>query len=299
MLLFFSQLKGVINCEHVIAAFNKEKMCNLLLLKLPIVKEMVETLEIMYEATMMSEKANYSLTDFYKCWVITKLKLDALENTASKTELSAYLLKAIQKRESTLLDNKLMKCAMILDPRFCDELPGEQVFDTKQMLVGIWNAMKPFRSSQQNETNNRNDKKSSDTEIFKQYMKNKGKQRQSTMVNSTTDDEILNSIDLFIEQENIEEFPDCDSWSIITFWQDKKKTYPLLYEIAMVVFGIAPTEVTVERMFSVFAYIYSDYRTKLSQDLLEDILLIILNPDLLEQVNNEDVNHLLFTQKDP
>lgn len=114
------QLKGVLECEHIIAAFTNEKLCTLLHCKLFIVKEIVDSLEILYEAITLAQKADITLTEFYKSWIITKLKVQSRMNRPTKTELDKYLLEAIKKREPNLIDNDLMKCALILDPRFCD-----------------------------------------------------------------------------------------------------------------------------------------------------------------------------------
>lgn len=119
------------------AIFTEEKLCMLLLRKLSIIKEMVESLKIMHEATVISQKADFSLTEFYKCWIITKLKLQTSINQSSKTNLNANLLKSMLKREDKLLNNSLMKCAMLLDPRFCDEIEGNQLIQKKQMLADI------------------------------------------------------------------------------------------------------------------------------------------------------------------
>lgn len=291
-------MDGVLDCQHVFGAFPEEKLCTLLLRKLSVVKEMVESLKIMHETTVISQKADFGLTEFYRCWVITKLKVQSHINQPCKTKLYAHLLKAILKRERQLLDNKLMKCAMILDPRFCDELEGEQAMQTKQMLVEIWNLMKPLRNAEVS-IMNQNANVDSNADIFRNYMKNKGKHRQMELENTTTNDEFLNSVNSFIERESIEDCTFGDYWSIVHFWDSKKKAYPLLYEVAMVIFAIAPTQVTIERLFSVFAHIFNDHRTSLSQQLLEDILIICLNTDLFEEVNSDDINYLLTTQNDP
>lgn len=154
--------------------------------------------------------------------------------------------------------------------------------------------MKPTRNVQENEPNiSENNGMSSSANIFQSYMRNKGKERQTILQNTTTNDDILRSVDLFIEQEGSAEQSIDDDLSILKFWETKKKSYPILYEIAMVIFGIAPTEVTVERMFSVFGYIFNDYRSGLSQRLLEDMLIICLNPELFDEVNAENANYLM------
>lgn len=90
-------MDGVLDCEHVLAAFPGERLCKLLLRKLPLVKEIVECLKIMHEATLLGHQADLGLTEFYRCWVITKLKIQARVNQPCKTKLYAQLSKSIQK----------------------------------------------------------------------------------------------------------------------------------------------------------------------------------------------------------
>lgn len=160
--------------------------------------------------------------------------------------------------------------------------------------MDVWNALKHFRGSSQNEIDsiNAHGKPASNADIFKNYMQSKSKQRQVILENTTTNQELIHSIDTFIQKESFEGAVGDNPFSLITFWENKKKEYPILFELAMVIFSIAPTQVTVERMFSAFAHIFNDYRSSLSQSLLENILLICLNPDLLEEVNGDDIDQL-------
>lgn len=264
--------------------------------KISIVKEIVESLQIFYEATMVCQKADFTLTDFYKCWVIIKMKIHSRINLPSKTKLDALLLKSFNKREPKLIDNKLMKCAMILDPRFCDEINAEQVIETKNVLASVWEAIKHFRKSDENDDSIVSASQTSH-DIFKQYMLNKNKNRRTILEDTTTEADLMVSINSFIEKESLEGAVD-DEFCIMTYWETKKKVYPVLYELAMVIFAISPTQVTVERLFSTFSLLFSDHRASLSQILLEDILLICSNQDLLREVFEEDLNHLLLNKQD-
>lgn len=246
---------------------------------------------------MVCQKADFTLTEFYKCWVIIKMKIHSRINLPSKTKLDALLLKSINKREPKLIDNKLMKCAMILDPRFCDELSAEQAVETKNVVATIWEAIKHFRKSNENDDSIVGASKTS-YDIFKEYMLNKNKTRRTILEDTTTDDDLMVAISSFIEKESLEGAVD-DGFCILKYWEAKKKVYPVLHELAMVIFAISPTQVTVERLFSAFALLFSDHRASLSQKLLEDILLICSNQDLLQEVNEDDLNHLLLTNEDP
>lgn len=263
-----------------------------MLTKFPIVKELVEILQIFYEATMVSQKADFTLSDFYKCWVVVQLKLTIRTEMPSKTKLETYLLESLMSRKHQIIDNCLMRCAMLLDPRFCDEIIDDQLADTKDLLVNIWNQLKTFKNRvYAAELTPEVAKTSSSADIFAQYIKNKIKKRNQDLDSTITDDEVLTSIDLFVKDEALQTTD--DSWSIFKFWAEKKNKNPVLYELAMVIHAIAPTQVTVERNFSVLAYVYNARRSNLSQKLLENILMIVLNADLFEIVNEENIDILI------
>lgn len=72
----------------------------------------------------------------------------------------------------------------------------------------------------------------------------------------------------------------------IDFWQQPniKKRYPELYQLSVLVNAVPVTQVTVERAFSIVAFILSSRRCKLSEKTLNDILLIRLNKQLFEKI---------------
>lgn len=62
-----------------------------------------------------------------------------------------------------------------------------------------------------------------------------------------------------------------------------------LHKLAMVVFGVPPTEVQIERDFSLLNFVFSNRRCMLQQERLEDIMVIHLNPDLFYEVKEEQL----------
>lgn len=288
------QLKGILDCLHIIEFFagENEVISKLLLSKMYIVKELVNILEIFYEATVESQKSNLTLSDFYKCWIIVQLKLDNRLNQPSHTKLESHLLKSLRKREPKLLDKDLMKCALILDPRFCDELGETDSDKAKDILVNVWSEMKEFKKQVNDaETMAENACPTSNADIFAQYMKNKSKKRTQILEDTYTDDDVISSINTFIQHETVRGNDIQSDWTIFSFWENKKNTYPVLYELAMVIFSIAPSQATIERNFSVLSLIFELHRSNLGHKMLVDILMIVLNSDLFEIVNTEEIEN--------
>lgn len=288
---------GVLECWYMVQFFaEKNELCNLLSQKIGIIYEIVEALKFFYEATILSQKPNFTLNEFYKCCIIIQLKLNGVIDKTPKTRLASHLLKSMKIREKQLIGNELMQCAKVLNPRFCDELNAEQIIQAKDKLLNIWEKIKAFRKRSQDINTSSEPKQISNSDLFAEYLKNKNKSRNLVLENTTSNEEVSSMIDGFVTNEALSEESE-QSWSIFKFWEDNKKKYPILYDLAMFILSISPTQVTVERTFSVFGYIFNDFRSRLSQELLEDILTICLNQDLLYKVNEEDILKLMQAEK--
>lgn len=286
------------DCENIVCFFaDKEELCKLLIGKFDIIEEIIDALKVFYEATVVSQKPDFTLSEFYKCWIIIGLKLKNLIQKTPNTRLVMHLLKSLNKREAQLIQNELIQCAKVLDPRFCDEIDDLQLEIVEKKLLDIWHRIKTFRNDMQNNNNGSTSlQEVSNSNLFAEYMKNKSRARSHLLENITTDEEIIAVLHSFIENESIAAVE--ESWSIFEFWEVNKKKYPVLYDLAVNIFCAAPTQVTVERTFSVFGHIFNEHRSRLTQDLLEDILMICLNSDLLYEVNDEDMQYLVETEND-
>lgn len=64
---------------------------------------------------------------------------------------------------------------------------------------------------------------------------------------------------------------------VLQIWRGLATEDKVMGRIASVVFGAAPTQVSVERSFSTLRWVLSDLRNRLGEDRLEEILLLKLN----------------------
>lgn len=80
--------------------------------------------------------------------------------------------------------------------------------------------------------------------------------------------------------EEIESFnpprlePECN---ILEYWKLKRSVFPNLYKMALVLLAVPASQASVERSFSALKIILSDIRNKLSDESLQNILLLRLN----------------------
>lgn len=64
---------------------------------------------------------------------------------------------------------------------------------------------------------------------------------------------------------------------VLDYWYRKRFSHPSLYKLACVVLAVPATQVSVECCFSVLKFIFSDHRSRLGAETLENIMLIHLN----------------------
>lgn len=78
----------------------------------------------------------------------------------------------------------------------------------------------------------------------------------------------------------------------IQWWETIKTEFPIIYELSLIINGIAPSQASVERAFSVFALVFSDKRYSLAQSLLEAILLMTLNREIVLDIFASEIEDL-------
>ncbi|KAK2579426.1 hypothetical protein KPH14_002638 [Odynerus spinipes] len=93
----------------------------------------------------------------------------------------------------------------------------------------------------------------------------------------------LHSLDIMNMLRKFLEYPRLDSKeNILEFWDRNKNNIPELYSLAKIALSVPPTQVSVERLFSSLKYILSYLRYNLSDNILDDILML--------RVNTKDIN---------
>lgn len=259
-----------------------------MLRKWDILREMSFILQIPLQATIELQKHDIGLSDVYSIWTRMQLHLKAcLTKKNYKTALANHLIKAIHQRNDMIFANPFMGCALFLDPRFrhifiADEIKKE---NAKLMLSNIWQRMKSSESIPSNGEN------ANTSEISFQFDAHAALNTMMQTQNSTSDDQgDNNQIESILNSFNPERLS-CEK-SVLEFWENSKLAHPELYELAMVVYAVPPSEVQVERDFSRLNFIFSDRRCRLQEDRLHDIMLISLNPQIFYSVRDEELEEL-------
>lgn len=119
-------------------AFQNEKVCDLLLKKWHVVKEIHKILKPLYQATIAMQQRDFTLSDLYASWLQIERKMKKYSKKNWSTNLVTTMIDSMSRRKDKLLENPAMLCALNLDPRFCRTLNAEQKKVAVDTLETIW-----------------------------------------------------------------------------------------------------------------------------------------------------------------
>lgn len=292
----------LLKCKEFVIGYiqSKEKpsiVYNLTEAEWSVVKDIVATLEIPFRATKMLQTSNFTLSDFYAEWLLMKSAVRKRANTSSIeiNNLARQLLFSLIKYSAQLLANPMLAAAVFMDPRFTRtmEKTPRKLAITK--LLKIWDRLNRQKQTdiQLPAAENRDEISRLDEleELLAEAEVSERDPIDASPISIESDNEkMLNILEKFSDLPR--EKPNT---SVIEFWDTNKLDKPELFQLSEIVFLNSPTQTYTERTFSAFNHIYSQRRSKLKHELLEDILLIYLNKDLFYKVA---VQHLQEMKKE-
>lgn len=259
--------------------------------------EIVRVLEIPYEATNAIQKASYTLSDFFACWLKIDYKLNKLiENGNLVTDLAPLLSKKLAERKKDLFSYPTMLSAIYLDPRVRAELTNNELMLAKFKLEELHSKIQEVKKQSQP-----NDEAHAELsgiagintfeDSFNQYLAKKAADKTNSnqpVSHAPANDEN----NFFLLLEKFEKSSTFQSTPILEYWESQKEEHPALYELACVINSIPPSQATVERSFSILKFIFTCKRHNLKVKMLEDILMIKLNETMIQSINEQDINDL-------
>lgn len=295
-LLLYQQLHGAIKCKEIIVYLSTEKQtkpCQLLLQKWKTLKEIEFVLSIPLRATILLQRRDLNLSDVFSIWMKMQLHLTQLiekKRDKLKTSLAKHMLTAVEARKEHIFTNPFMVAALYLDPRFRRVILADQIKSSEaiSLLERVWARI------DSHETANSPDKTTSfnsnssgmsldfnydgDAELDKLL---DGVQNEAQLVQNPTDITVI-----------LESFDPghVKGQCAVQYWEENKNKQPELYKLAEIIYAIPPTEVEIEREFSQLNFVFTDRRCMLTEERLEDIMIVHLNSDLFEKVAAKELD---------
>lgn len=264
-------------------------------------KELIQILHIPYQATIRLQRTDLTLSDVYVIWMEMILHLQHLTKRRCRTSLGKKMIDKLQARQNVIFHNSAMICNVFLDPRIRSEIVKHgkiaTIDEAKTKLKELWRRIQMIKNSdvakEPSYTVHENSNVESSFDSFdasrqmRQYFGNTSVSENIGATRSNDNQSESVSIDSALDHFN----PDWLSFdqSVLGFWEKSKESHRELYQLALAVYAIPPTEVQIERDFSKLENILTKRRMCLSHELLEAILLIHLNPDIFYFIKEEEI----------
>lgn len=246
-------------------------------------QELTRVLRVPYEGTIALQNQCITLSDVFGIWKKMEIRLKAYASApAFKTQLSQELVKALHARKQPIFNTPEMQSCILLDPRFRSVvLRDTNAFEcAKEYLINIWTRIQATKVNKDGSSNASSEFHVSIDEQFE--------------LNKMMQGDAMRSQNLSIEQA-IDDFqPDLlpSEKNVLEFWQTQKDSF--LYDVAMAVLSIPPTQVNIEQHFSSVGHIFTERRFQLAPERLRDILMIHLNKDVFNSVKQEQLQNIII-----
>ncbi|XP_062710729.1 zinc finger BED domain-containing protein 4-like [Aedes albopictus] len=249
--------------------------------------------EPLFELTLRLQKDHVPLSQFYADWLVCQAKLDGIKEG---NILATKLLKSMQKRIKKLSSTKVFKACLLLDPRFnfvgSKRLSPADKKEAQEYLLTLDKRLDEITGIQMRQGNEKENTSLHQSNFVDDYLTDFFEEDSSSSEHvQPPDDSLL--IDLITletrEKVNIS-FRQCEGglnaepFDIVEYWNKRKFCNPRLHRLALAVISAPSTQVTVERLFSRTKIVLSDYRMKLSDETLKNLMLLKMNSDLLPKV---------------
>lgn len=263
--------------------------------KWSMLKEMKYVLGIAYEATVAMQNQQLTLSELYGIWTVMELHLKKCVQTKFKTDIAKQLEITVIGRRDHLFDNPFMSSALYLDPRYHRQIMQnrEKVEAAKQTLLNLWHRINDNSDVTHDDApNNTSTESTGSINLdFDPVAEMKKYFAGSNLLEIHPTNE-TNDIELVIDLYDPEPMEFGDEMKVVDYWEKEKEKQPQLYKLASIVFSIPPCETQIERDFSRLDYVFNDRRCSLTEERLEDIMIINLNPQLFDIVKEEELKEL-------
>lgn len=295
-------MAGLLQCKEALEYLAETKnvqMAKLLLKKWSSFKEIVLIMQIPYKATIALQKQDLTLSDAFGIWLKMSIHLQVpAMKRLCKTNFANCLINALDERKKTIFNNPAMLSAIYLDPRFqCEILRDKRMTGQAiEVLSNLWRRISSLTPELSNESMINCSKESSglnisidfdDPDVLDKYLSRGHNSLDVQPAAACKNVCVETEIELF----QAEKLP--SNTSVISFWKSVKEQNQHLYELAKVIYAIPPTEVQIERDFSMLQFIFSQRRQSLSTEILEAILTINLNPELFHIIKNDELLQII------
>lgn len=226
------------------------------------------------------QKENITLSDVYGVW----LELESFLEEHGNSPLAQTMLAKLSHRkiEYNMFSNDVTLACLYLDLRYHVILNQEEKDKAERHLMHLWEKMSAkiiekesaASGTMQEQASDRGEQTSGNDDDRLERIIQRMTAQQSDTANPAPN-EMLAEFNKFKQLK-------CEpiKSNMVEKWSQLKLTLPILYQLAMTVLAVAPTEVSCERNFSTLDFILTKRRNRLTDINLQMILFLKLNAPL-------------------
>jgi hypothetical protein len=241
------------------------------------VADVVKGLEHAKHATLLLQKEQLTVGDFYGIWLECKLKTKKVN-----TPLARALINHMERREINLLTSDVFVSAVFLDPRYSVLLDEQAKARARMFVTKTAKRLAELKSRAAAEMSGPSSTSDESLSVLRadpedEYdvddpLEDLLKSRQCDDTSQATgNDSAIHHALRSLEQNS--RLPKEEN--VLHWWIDKKENP--LYEVARVILAVPATQVSVERLFSGLKFILNPQRNCLGAGVVDDILVTRCN----------------------
>lgn len=230
-------------------------------------------LSVFYKVSIKLQCAQCTLSDFFGYWAFAK------KSTEKNNDLlSREILNQMNHYNAQLMENPALLGSVYMDARYQRMLTRDQKVVAIAYLTELHKRIIKIDKSSDGDyaTNDIPPRMNSEHNSFAAEM-------DGFLDEFDIEEETIET-DIEEKLRNLKIFSKESSLSPLTYWRSKKMENQDLYWLAVAIHSIPPTQTTVERAFSALSIILNCLRTSLSDESLQNILLLRLNPDVYQKI---------------
>lgn len=243
------------------------------------VERLAAVLRPFFKYSEKLQAINCTLSDFFGYWISIRLNMEKRDHP-----LKHLILTEMEKYKFSLLQNSVLVAAIYLDPRYQRVLSAGEKILACTLLKNIYIKYQMINTNENQPQNksvsNINDSDSFDDMLayLNSFPNEPEESGQMDRIHVDEVDDIIRSFEGKRESSM--------HISPLEYWEKHKTEMPILYELSQAIFAVPLTQSSVERTFSALPVILTAKRTRISDECLQNILLLKNNQNIPQ-------NHLL------
>lgn len=234
------------------------------------------------------------------------------KKVVKKTDIAQKLIDQYEKRKGNLFNNEAMISAVFLDRRYSQMQDDREIALAKLSLCRLWERVRQKNMKDSEITNTDTIIETSNESIHFDDFDIEKKFSTPSKNHSTVPTPIvptpieqnmpvpreiyfpMSKDEFMIQLAHFEnKYPVISHKNqILDFWRSVKDEFPEIYKVASIINSIPPAQATVERVFSIVAFIFDKHRSRLDEIVLQNILTIRLNKEKLPKFFENEISSL-------